>query len=67
MMLEWLGAKFDDERLIKGSILIEEAIAKILRKGGDALTRDLGGKASTRDFTDLIIKQIEINDKTTDV
>ena len=67
MMLEWLGAKFDDERLIKGSILIEEAIAKILRKGGDALTGDLGGKASTRDFTDLIIKQIEINDKTTDV
>ena len=64
MMLEWLGAKFDDDKLIKGSILIEDAVAKILRQGGDALTGDVGGKASTREFADLIISQIEINDNT---
>ena len=61
MMLEWLGAKFDDERLIKASILIENAVAKTLRKGKDKLTGDLGGKASTREFTDLVINQFEIN------
>ena len=61
MMLEWLGAKFDDERLIKGSILIEDAVAQILRKGGDGLTGDLGGKASTQEFTDLVSHQIEVS------
>lgn len=63
MMLGWLGAKFDDEELIKGSILIEDAVADILRQGGDKLTGDLGGKASTREFTDLVANQIEVNDK----
>jgi len=64
MMLEWLGAKFDDDKLIKGSILIEDALTKILRKGGDTLTGDLGGKASTREFTNLTLSQIGIPDKT---
>ena len=67
MMLEWLGAKFDDEKLIKGSILIEDAVAKALRKRKDKLTCDLGGKASTREFTNLVINQIEIIDKTSKV
>ena len=60
MMLEWLGAKFDDEKLLKGSILIEDAVAAILRKGGDALTGDLGGKATTQEFTNLVASQIEV-------
>jgi 3-isopropylmalate dehydrogenase len=43
MMLEWLGERFSDERLLKGAQLVEEAVASVL-KDGKPLTYDLVGE-----------------------
>lgn len=55
MMLDWLGAKFNDKTLVEAGIMIEDAVAHVLRQGGDALTGDLGGKASTKQFTNNVM------------
>lgn len=58
MMLDWLALKHGDCRLTEGALMIENAVGEILRRGGDALTRDMGGKANTRTFTDSVLALI---------
>lgn len=40
LMLEWLGERFSDERLLAGATLVEEAVARVLQEGRP-LTYDL--------------------------
>jgi isocitrate/isopropylmalate dehydrogenase len=41
------------------------ALVRVLRKG-DVLTRDLGGRASTWEFTDEVIRELEVGPKAAD-
>jgi hypothetical protein len=45
MLLDWLGRKHDDRRLIDAGALVEDAVARVLA-AGSALTYDLasGGR-----------------------
>lgn len=56
MMLDWLGDRSQDETLKKGAQIIEQAVYDTFLKG--VRTRDVGGAASTREFTDEVITQI---------
>lgn len=58
MMLDWLAAHHNNVSLSKAAMNIENAVAAILRKGGDFLTGDLGGKSSTRQFTNHVIAML---------
>jgi len=49
-MLQWLGQRFGDDRLLKDHVRIRDACETVLRNG-TARTRDLGGTAGTTDFT----------------
>jgi 3-isopropylmalate dehydrogenase len=44
MMLEWLGTRKDDRRLLEAAKGMERAVADVLKEGA-ALTYDLGGTA----------------------
>jgi len=48
MLLEWLGAKYDDPRLVSAAHRIEHAVYHVITTRS-ALTPDLGGNASTKD------------------
>lgn len=53
-MLEWLGHRHDDDRLLQGARAIEESVSlALLMPAG--LTRDIGGNASTTDITAKVI------------
>jgi 3-isopropylmalate dehydrogenase len=56
MLLRWLGMKFDDEKAVHCAELIEQATEATVRSG--TMTRDLGGSASTSDFTDAVTARI---------
>ncbi|RNE67028.1 isocitrate/isopropylmalate dehydrogenase family protein [Cryobacterium tepidiphilum] len=53
MLLDWLGSKRNDEKLVRAAQLMEAAVAAAIH-GGTA-TRDLGGSASTTEFTAAVI------------
>jgi isocitrate dehydrogenase (NAD+) len=50
MMLDYLGER-------QAAKAVEDAVAKVLA-AGDVLTGDLGGKATTQEMTDAIIKEL---------
>ncbi len=52
-MLLWLGERHRNETLTRAGRAIEHAVAKTLAEG-KALTRDIGGRASTRDVVDAV-------------
>jgi 3-isopropylmalate dehydrogenase len=54
MMLEWLGDSHVDKYAIMEGKRIEDAIVSVLKKGGK--TKDIGGKLSTTEFTELVAK-----------
>ena len=54
MMLEWLADKYNDRNAASESKRIEDAIIGALRKGNK--TKDIGGKLSTTQFTELVAK-----------
>jgi 3-isopropylmalate dehydrogenase len=56
MLLEWLGARHDDEPATRAAALIEQAVTGTV-KGGVA-TRDLGGTASTSRFAAAVVDAI---------
>ncbi|MEV8293083.1 isocitrate/isopropylmalate dehydrogenase family protein [Streptomyces rochei] len=56
MLFEWLGAKHGDEKLAAVAKLIEQGVADAIAAGTS--TRDLGGSASTTEFTAAVIKAI---------
>ena len=56
MLLEWLGARHDDEAGYRAAALVEQAVTATV-KGGVA-TRDLGGTASTSGFAAAVVDAI---------
>ncbi|MEW6604802.1 MAG: isocitrate/isopropylmalate dehydrogenase family protein [Thermoproteota archaeon] len=54
MMLEWLGDRHGDKNVMIEGKRIEDAIINALKKGSK--TKDIGGKLSTTEFTELIAK-----------
>ncbi|HEX2556861.1 MAG TPA: isocitrate/isopropylmalate dehydrogenase family protein [Nitrososphaera sp.] len=54
MMLEWLSDKHNDKNAILEGRRIEDAIVGLLRQ--DKKTKDIGGKLSTTEFTELVAK-----------
>jgi 3-isopropylmalate dehydrogenase len=54
MMLEWLGDRQRDRNAILEGRRIEDAIMQVLKRGNK--TKDIGGKLSTTEFTDLVEK-----------
>lgn len=54
MMLEWLADRHRDKRAAEEGARIEKAIVSLLRQ--DKKTKDIGGKLTTTEFTDLIAK-----------
>jgi 3-isopropylmalate dehydrogenase len=53
MLLDWLGTRHGDERLVDAAVRVEEAVRAAVR--GGVSTRDLGGSASTTEFTDAVV------------
>lgn len=54
MMLEWLADRHGDKDAAKEGARIEDAIVSLLRK--DKKTKDIGGRLTTTEFTDLVAK-----------
>jgi 3-isopropylmalate dehydrogenase len=54
-MLDWLGERHADERLVSAAEEIERSVQQALLSPG-GLTRDLGGNATTTDVTQLVIE-----------
>lgn len=54
MMLEWLGDRLGDKNAIIEGRRIEDAIVGALKKGNK--TKDIGGRLSTTEFTELVGK-----------
>ena len=58
MMLDWLGQRNSDVEATKAASRIESAVSKILQIGKVA-TPDLGGKSTTSQMGDAILKLLE--------
>jgi 3-isopropylmalate dehydrogenase len=56
MLLDWLGAEHDDPRLTDAAARIERGVAATVATG--IRTRDLGGSASTTEFTSAVVAEI---------
>lgn len=56
MLLDWLGAKHDDERLRDAAVRLERGVSAAIAAGTS--TRDLGGSASTTEFTDAVVTAV---------
>ncbi|MGV9503800.1 isocitrate/isopropylmalate dehydrogenase family protein [Streptomyces sp. XY006] len=56
MLFEWLAAKHGDDRLATVAKTIEKGVADAIAAGTS--TRDLGGSASTTEFTAAVVKAI---------
>jgi 3-isopropylmalate dehydrogenase len=56
MLLAWLGGERKDEALGDAGRAIERAVAATLAHG--PRTRDLGGTASTAEFTTAVVQRI---------
>jgi quercetin dioxygenase-like cupin family protein len=57
LLLDWLGIRHDDERARRAAQAIEQGVADAVRSG--VSTRDLGGTASTSEFTAAVVDRIE--------
>ncbi len=56
VLLDWLGTRHGDQRLVDAAVRIEEGVRAAVR--GGVSTRDLGGSASTTEFTDAVVAAI---------
>jgi 3-isopropylmalate dehydrogenase len=56
MMLEWLGDRHKDRKAAEEGARIEDAIISLLKQGKK--TKDIGGKLTTTEFTDLVAKEM---------
>jgi 3-isopropylmalate dehydrogenase len=56
MLLDWLSSRYEDPALNKIGRIVEHAILSTIADG--VRTRDLGGSASTTEFTQAIIERI---------
>ena len=59
MLLSWMASKHNDRSLNTTALTIETSVAKVLMTGDpSSLTVDLGGDASTKTFTETLLKAI---------
>jgi 3-isopropylmalate dehydrogenase len=56
MLLDWLGTRHGDPRLVDAAVRVEEGVRAAVRSG--VSTRDLGGSASTGEFTDAVVARL---------
>jgi 3-isopropylmalate dehydrogenase len=56
MLLDWLGAKRDDARITDAAARVERAVAATIAAG--TRTRDLGGSATTTEFTEAVVAAV---------
>jgi 3-isopropylmalate dehydrogenase len=54
MLLDWLGTRHDDPRAVDAAVRVEDAVRAAVR--GRTSTPDLGGDASTVEFTDAVVR-----------
>jgi 3-isopropylmalate dehydrogenase len=59
MMLEWLAEKWNDKQLDAAARLINEAVVQSLGKG-EMWTQDLGGKTSTRQAGQAVVRNMRL-------
>ena len=53
MMLDWLGVKYGDKKLVQAAELVELAVIDVLKEGKVA-TYDFGGSSSCSEFGDEV-------------
>jgi 3-isopropylmalate dehydrogenase len=56
MLLDWLGTRHGDERAADAAVRVETGVRAAVR--GGVATRDLGGSASTDEFTAAVVERI---------
>ncbi|WP_448609327.1 isocitrate/isopropylmalate dehydrogenase family protein [Geodermatophilus sp. URMC 60] len=56
MLLDWLGTRHGNPQLVDAAVRVEEGVRAAVRSG--VSTRDLGGTASTEEFTDAVVGRI---------
>ncbi|WNV74044.1 isocitrate/isopropylmalate family dehydrogenase [Geodermatophilus sp. DSM 44513] len=56
MLLDWLGTRHGDERAADAAVRVDDAVRAAVRAG--VSTRDLGGSASTEEFTDAVVARV---------
>jgi 3-isopropylmalate dehydrogenase len=56
MLLDWLGTRHDDPRVADAAVRVEDGVRAAVR--GGVSTRDLGGTASTDEFTAAVVRCI---------
>ncbi|QFR03217.1 hypothetical protein F9278_45295 [Streptomyces phaeolivaceus] len=56
MLFTWLGAKHGDEAAGRVARTVERAVAETIASG--VSTRDLGGSASTTEFTGAVVRAV---------
>jgi 3-isopropylmalate dehydrogenase len=56
MLLDWLGTRYGDDRAAGAAVRIEEGVRATVR--GGVSTGDLGGSASTQEFTDAVLAAV---------
>jgi 3-isopropylmalate dehydrogenase len=56
MLLDWLGTRHGDRRLADAAARVEDGVRSAVRAG--VSTRDLGGTASTREFTEAVVESV---------
>jgi 3-isopropylmalate dehydrogenase len=56
MLVDWLGSRHDDPRARAAATLISDAVAAVIE--GGTRTVDLGGTASTSEFTNAVVAEL---------
>ena len=56
MLLDWLGTRHGDARAGDAAVRVEDGVRAAVR--GGVSTRDLGGTASTDEFTDAVVERL---------
>jgi 3-isopropylmalate dehydrogenase len=59
MMLDWLGLRHDNPRLVADGTRLREAVEAVIAEG-TALTGDLGGSASTQQAADAVMARLSV-------
>ncbi|WP_386625551.1 isocitrate/isopropylmalate dehydrogenase family protein [Sulfitobacter geojensis] len=57
MMLDWLGVRHDNPKLVKDGTRLREAVEAVIGKG-EVLTGDLGGTAGTQDAANAVVDML---------
>lgn len=56
MLLDWLARRHGDDALLDAALRLEDGVRAAVR--GGVSTRDLGGTASTEEFTDAVVAHV---------